>query len=151
MAETASLAVWDALSAAINQGGASPVGPDGKPILGTPRVYRGKVPASRDIVNPTTGAVQGYFLFGGDPEEDTEYYHEAGEEGVYTIHCWCDTKDNATRLYQWLKRLVHERILALDGHTMISGRMSKGGSIANEGEDAWQVPADYRTETLEAA
>lgn len=141
MADTAVLSVWDALASAIQQGTNPPKGPSGETILATQRVYRGAAPST---------AALGYFLFGIDPENEAGFYNQRGQSGLYRVHCWATTPTNANRLYQWLKHLVHDVTLPLENHQMLSGKMTKGGAQADTDRKAWQVPADYRVESLEA-
>lgn len=135
MPDSATLPVWDALGKAIDVGANPPAG------LSAARFYRnGEVPSKAPL---------SYFLLGQAPESEAGYYGQAGQEGRYRIHCWADTPSSANRLYQWLRALIHDRRLLLQGHTMIRGSLSKGGEVPDADGKAWQVPAEYLVETLE--
>lgn len=139
MPDTAVLAVWDAIGAAIDAGTNWPG------ALGVPRWYRnGEVPVTAPL---------GYFLLGQAPEGEAGFYNgQAGQSGTYRIHCWATTATNAARLYGWLKSILQDRKLTLAGHVMWQGgALTKHGEQADADGKAWQVPADYDVETLEAA
>lgn len=145
MADTAVLSVHDALAAAISQGANPPLGPGPGntqvQILGSPRFYLGKAPSTAPL---------GYYLFGAVSETDQGFYAQPGATGTYRIHCWADSSSNASRLYQWLKRLISGQILVLDGHTMVRGLLSRVTDASDADSTAWQVIADYHVESLEA-
>jgi hypothetical protein len=140
--DTAVLSVWDALGLAIDQGQNPPTGPSNQAILGSPRFYRGTAPTTAGL---------GYFILGQSSEVDTGFYNgQAGQDGRYRIHCWSTTPTHANRLYQWLKRLIHDQRLILQGHGMLRGSLSKLTDQPDADGKAWQVVADYAVESLEA-
>lgn len=149
---TATLAVWDAVVAVIVAEGVGPVDSQANDLLNDDRVYRnGEVPesAANALIDPEDG--RGYFLIGMAPESEAGFYNgEPGQLGLYRIHCWSRTPTNAERLYQWLKALLHDQRLTLDGHTQILGTVSKGNHSRDPSGKAWQVPANYDVETVEA-
>lgn len=131
---TATLAVWDAIGAAI-QGAADP--PDS---LNPDRFYRdGEVPRDAGL---------GYYLFGQDFESEAGYVNQVGQVSRYTIHCWARTPTEASRLYAWLKGVLHDQRLPLTGNQMIGIRMSKGGHVADPDGGAYQIPTALDVETL---
>ncbi len=139
---TATLSVWDAVAAMINAEPVGPVSGTGRPILGTPRFYRGKVSGT---------PAPGYIVFGQRSEGEAGFYGRPGQDGVYRFHCWADTADNASRLYAWLKDLLQAARLDLTGHLMWRGAsvrwVTDGPDTDNK---AHQVVADVTVETLEA-
>ncbi len=140
---TATLAVWDAVVAAIIAAPAGPVDGADADLLNAQRVYRdGEVPET---------AALSYYLLGIAPESEAGFYNgERGQLGLYRIHCWSTTPTNAARLYQWLKVRLHDQRLLLDGHTQVTGTVSSAGHARDREGRAWQVIANYEVETLEA-
>lgn len=145
MTDTATLAVWDAIAGAIL--GAS----DPPQCLSDARFYRDGDPALDDAPKGADGRILGYFLFGQDFEDEAGFVNQIGQASRYTIHCWANTPANASRLYQWLKRTLHDQRLTLAGNTMAVGiAMSKGGHTWDPDGTAVQVPAALTVETLAA-
>jgi hypothetical protein len=144
MTDTATLAVWDAIAAAITAGIDPPV------RLIEDRFYRdGEVPAQTPV--DAEDQILSYCLLGQDFEGEAGYINQVGQTSRYVIHCWANTPTNASRLYQWLKRTLHGRRLTLEGHTMAVGiTMTKGGHTPDPDGRAYQVPADLDVETLAA-
>lgn len=140
--------LWDALGKAIDQGVNPPLDVDGEPILRTPRVYRGRTEPDGAGELPSPG----YFLLGMPVETEQGWYNgEAGQDGLFRIHCWASTPDDAQRLYQWVKALIHRVPLAVAGYEPVSGILSKSGPLPDATGGAWQVQASYDTEAKEAA
>lgn len=152
MADSANL--WDAFTAAILAGPAL-ANPLGAPILdaidlstGQPwkRVYRGRTNANKAGTVPPPG----YFLLGLEVETESGLYNgEAAQDGLYRIHCWGKTPDDARQLYRWLKRVLHGVPLAVDGYEPVTGILSKSGPTPDPDGSAWQIEATYEAEPVE--
>lgn len=139
--------LWDALVAVIEAAPSPPVDASGRPIFLGPRSYRGRAEPDENGSLPGPG----YFLLGMPVETEAGFYHEPGQDGLYRIHCWARTPDDAQRLYQWLKRLLQNVPLAVQGYRPVAGILSKSGPLPDATESAWQVQASYETEAMEAA
>lgn len=145
MADTATLAIWDALAAAILAGDTPPT------RLIEDRFYRdGEVPAQTP--QDAVGKILSYFLLGQLVEGPGGFVNQVGTTVRATVHAWASTPAHALRAARWLKLLLDGQRLTLDGFT-VSGvvRVSLGGHAADPDGQAYQVPIGLDIETLEAA
>ncbi len=130
-------AEWDALATAIRTGANPPQG-----LLNPDRFYHdGSVPSE---------AQPGYFLFGQEGEGNAGFVNQPGDSTTLRVHCWADTKMNASRLYEWFHGLVNDQRLSIDGNTAWSCRVRRlpGGPDPEGG--AYQALAEVSMETLRA-
>ncbi len=145
MTNTAIQSVQDAIVYAINAEPTVPYGPDATgsytiPLLGNPRVYRDKAPST---------AVLGYFIIGSASEAEGGFLNgQNGHGGTQRIHCWSTSTANAIRLYQWLKRLLDQKLILAD-HTVLSFGTRLMTTQSDPDGKAWQAIMDYTVESLE--
>lgn len=155
---TATLVVRDALVAVILAGDPRPMDATGHPILAPECCFRD----DDDLTNAANRLEQqvggllpdgeggGYFLFGETGELNGGFYAEPGHDGAQRIHGWTTTKDNALRLYGWLKARIDGVALPLgDGHTMVTGSLVLVTTQADTNGIGRQAMMDYAVESTQ--
>lgn len=92
----------------------------------------------------------GYFLFGDTGELNGGYYAAPGHDGTQIIHGWASDKDNALRMYAWLKERVDGVVLPLgDGHTMVTGSLELRTTQSDTSRIGRQALMAYAVETIQ--
>ncbi len=132
-------AAWNAIADVIRTAVNLPAGSHG-PILNGDRFYHdGEVPAS---------AAVGYYLFGQEAEDTAGFVNQIGDSATLRVHCWADTKLNASRLYEWLHGKVDGQVLSVEGHTPWRCTMRRLSGGPDTDGTAYQAIGEINLETL---
>lgn len=104
---------------------------------------------------PNAGALP-YLTIGASTESDGGAGHVFGARGfrgAETIHCWVAGQDKraALALYGEVYRVLDGTVLALTGHTLLTGRVTLVRTLSDDTRTAMQAVAEYRTDTRRAA
>lgn len=155
---TATLVVRDALVAVVLTGDPRPTDLLGQPLLAPECCFRDDddlADAANRLEQQVRGLLPdgeagGYFLFGETGELNGGYYGALGHDGSQTIHGWTTTKDNALRLYGWLKARIDGVALPLgDGQTMITGSLILVTTQADTNGIGRQALMAYAVESIQ--
>lgn len=110
---------------------------------GTKVYHEGDVP--RDVSLP-------YIVLGTATEDEGEFIQQPGQDGTIQVKCWAEDSWAAQELYAEAKTVLHEVMLAVSGHRLIRGRLSRLTDFAEPNPEVGGhvVIGLYRSQTLEA-